>query len=536
MCDIYYINGQLTYFECTDYCEKLFSDDDFVVTESVLDSIKNFFKSLKSKLKNLWEKLKSIFIKKNDKLEKIEQKAKNVDKNEKVTIPNLDKLETETVKQKKNKNKKIDPKKVLIGIGTVTLTVTGAILLVKKYRSKLQQKQNTKGKEVEETLDKTEKEINKKYELALIPGRNYDIGWKPMSSKEIKDSQENIGIKKRKDYIGAYAVTSNKNLGSDEDIDKKVNERLEELKKWEAEQKTKCTGLVIDEYTILSAELAVIESTIDTLDQEINQLNNAVDINKRRKHDIKQIGGEYVDSPIFDKNSQTGKWIEPETDDKIYHYIFAMIDKVTKIDNNNIRDIKFMRKLAEDLDQIADKIFDIKDSSWNSKDAAHKIVSDTRIVITGNNHHASDEEYQKYINGLTPDEIIRDMKNRTTTIVKRGLLYHNIFCTNSPYDWLKFAEFDKNDIDKRRESLSEIDNAIKKQQGLKKTYTNRKNDLTQKRDKLKSRIDEEKRKKDAEQKAFNKTREKNLEDIKTVSGKGGYDALYNKIKDEVKKA
>lgn len=101
MCDIYYINGQLTYFECTDYCERLFSDDDFVVTESVLDSIKNFFKSLKSKLKSLWEKLKSIFIKKNDKLEKIEQKAKTVDKNEKVTIPNLDKLETETVKQKK---------------------------------------------------------------------------------------------------------------------------------------------------------------------------------------------------------------------------------------------------------------------------------------------------------------------------------------------------------------------------------------------------------------------------------------------------
>ena len=55
-------------------------------------------------------------------------------------------------------------------------------------------------------------------------------------------------------------------------------------------------------------------------------------------------------------------------------------------------------------------------------------------------------------------------------------------------------------------------------------------------DELKSKADKEKEKKDAEQKAFNKTREKNLEDIKTVSGKGGYDALYNKIKDEVKKA
>ena len=104
MCDIYYINGQLTYFECTEYCDRLFSDES-VVTESFLDSIKNFFKTLKSKLKNLWEKLKSIFIKKNDKLEKVEQKANNIDKNEKVTIPNLDKLENETIKEQKQSKK-----------------------------------------------------------------------------------------------------------------------------------------------------------------------------------------------------------------------------------------------------------------------------------------------------------------------------------------------------------------------------------------------------------------------------------------------
>lgn len=421
----------------------------------------------------------------------------------------------------------------MIGIGTVTLTVTGAILLIKNHRSKLQQKQNAKGKEVEETLDKTEKEINKKVEetldktkkdskkkneLALIPGRNYDIGWKPMSSKEIKNSQEKVLIKKEKEYIGAHEVTiANKNLGSDEDIKKKVDRRLEELKKWEAEQKNKCTGLVIDEYASLSVELSVIESTIDTLDQEIDQLNEAIVINGDR---ARNIAGRRNSVFYPDKD---GNYDEPIINNKLYKRLFDLAYIIEKINKNNAQEsVQHMEKIYNELENEK-SIINLPNGTFMT---VKRMINYANGFLVKGRNDPKEDELREIRNDLREDLII----------IANHLIRQDIFCTSSPYDWLDFTVFDKTTVDKKREAVSQIKAAKDRQIKTRSKFLNRREELIKKRDELKSKADKEKEKKDAEQKAFNKTREKNLEDIKTVSGKDGYDALYNKIKDEIKKA
>lgn len=302
----------------------------------------------------------------------------------------------------------------------------------------------------------------------------------------------------------------------------------------EQEQKTKCTGLVIDEYTIQSAELAVLESTIKELESEICKLNDAMSTNSSRKNIVKTIGTFRNDSGIFDKRSDNNDWArEPEINNDAYMFFFKIIHEYLKINDNNIHNVEFINEIIHNVMKISDDAMDNygrgkKITNYTVVETIRRFSNDINTILGYNctDRQTQEQKLQK-LNGAS---FINIVKNSSKSKITYGFTDEGIFCTSCPFDWLKFCELDKEDIKKRRETIDEIDKVNDEYKNQFDKLIKTRDSLQDKASNKKAIVDEENKKKKEQQKKYDEVRKKNLEDIKTASGKNGFKALFDKIK------